>query len=147
MRILVVHGPNLNFLGKRDPTVYGQKTLAEIDAALQDRAGDLGCELATFQSNNEGALIDFIQQNASAMDGLIVNPGALTHYGLSLHDALADLAIPIIEVHISNIYAREPWRAKSVIAPAATGQISGLGWQGYIIALQAMVEMIAPPAA
>jgi len=92
-----------------------------------------------FQSNSEGALIDFIQQEANSADGIIINPGALTHYGLSLRDALADTKLPIIEVHLSNIYSREEWRAKSVIAPIARGQVSGLGWRGYIAALRALV--------
>lgn len=146
MRILVIHGPNLNMLGKREPTIYGHQTLAGIDRALSEKARELGCEIATFQSNSEGALIDFIQrENEAGFDGLIINPGALTHYGLSLRDALAMLAAPILEVHISNIYAREGFRAKSVIAPVATGQISGLGWRSYVVALQGMVERLAAP--
>ncbi len=147
MKILVIHGPNLNLLGTRDPSVYGRKTLAEIDEALKAKADELGCELVTYQSNSEGSLIDFIQQeSASGIDGLIINPAALTHYGLSLREALACVSVPIIEVHISNIYAREPWRAESVIAPVATGQIAGLGWRGYLLALQALVEMSATPS-
>lgn len=143
MKILVVHGPNLNLLGTRQPTIYGHQTLADIDGELKAKAAELGCDLAAFQSNTEGVLIDFIQQqNAAGIDGLIINPAALTHYGLSLREALAALTVPIVEVHISNIYAREPWRAKSVIAPVATGQIAGLGWRGYLVALQALVDLI-----
>jgi 3-dehydroquinate dehydratase-2 len=97
-------------------------------------------ETVTFQSNSEGALIDFIQEQANSADGIIINPGALTHYGLSLCDALADTKLPIIEVHLSNIYSREEWRAKSVIAPIARGQVSGLGWRGYIAALRTLVS-------
>jgi len=140
MRILIINGPNLNMLGKREPTVYGNETLAEIDSLLKKRGQELGVEILPFQSNSEGALIDFIQAEAPQADGIIINPGALTHYGLSLRDALADSTLPVIEVHISNIYAREEWRHKSVIAPIARGQISGLGWRGYIAALEILVS-------
>lgn len=138
MRILVINGPNLNLLGKRQPQVYGTRTLEEINGLLKKRATELGLELTFFQSNSEGSLIDFIQAEAPHASAIIVNPGALTHYGLSLRDALADAGIPIVEVHISNIYAREEWRAKSVIAPIAKGQISGLGWRGYLMALETL---------
>ena len=136
MKILVIHGPNLNMLGERNKALYGDKTLAEINTLVEKRAGELGVEVLGFQSNSEGALIDFIQAQAPRADAIIINPGALTHYGLSLRDALVDSALPVIEVHLSNIYAREEWRHKSVIAPIARGQISGLGWRGYITALE-----------
>jgi 3-dehydroquinate dehydratase-2 len=123
MKILVIHGPNLNMLGKREKSIYGEKTLDEIDVLLK----------------KEGGLIDFIQEQADSAHGIIINPGALTHYGFSLLDALADSKLPVIEVHLSNIYRREEWRARSVIAPIAEGQISGLGWRGYITALQVLV--------
>jgi 3-dehydroquinate dehydratase-2 len=139
MKILIINGPNLNMLGKRDKVTYGEKTLTEIDLLLKKQGEKLNAEITSFQSNSEGALVDFIQQQSSSADGIIINPGALTHYGFSLRDALADCGLPVIEVHLSNIYAREEWRAKSVIAPIAKGQISGLGWQGYIAALQALV--------
>jgi len=139
MKILVIHGPNLNMLGKRDQSLYGTKTLEEINSALKERGKELGIEVVPFQSNHEGFLIDFIQEQASTAKGIIINPGALTHYGLSLRDALADARLPIIEVHLSNIHAREEFRQKSVIAAIAKGQISGQGWQGYLAAL----EMIA----
>lgn len=139
MKILIINGPNLNMLGKRDKTTYGEKTLAEIDSLLKKQGERLNVEVVSFQSNSEGTLVDFIQQQASSADGIVVNPAALTHYGLSLYDALVDSGLPIIEVHLSNIYAREEWRAESVIAPIAKGQISGLGWQGYIIALETLV--------
>lgn len=139
MKILIVNGPNLNLLGKRQPKVYGTKSLDEINGLLKQRAGELGADLSYFQSNSEGALIDFIQANSGDAAGIVINPGALTHYGLSLRDALADANIPTIEVHISNIYSREEWRAKSVIAPVAKGQISGMGWRGYLIALETLV--------
>jgi len=139
MKILIINGPNLNMLGKRDKTTYGEKTLAEIDSLLKKQGERLNVEVVSFQSNSEGTLVDFIQQQADSADGIVINPAALTHYGLSLHDALVDSELPIIEVHLSNIYAREEWRAESVIAPIAKGQISGLGWQGYIIALETLV--------
>ena len=136
MKILIVNGPNLNMLGKRDKVTYGEKILAEIDALVKKQGEDLAVEVRTFQSNHEGALVDFIQEQSDSANGIIVNPGALTHYGFSLRDALADTKLPIIEVHLSNIYNREEWRAKSVIAPIAKGQISGLGWRGYGAALR-----------
>ena len=138
MRILVIHGPNLNMLDKRDKSVYGEKTLPEIDSLLKKQGQALNVEVLTFQSNHEGALIDFIQEQTPSARGIVINPGALTHYGLSLRDALVDSKLPIIEVHLTNIYRREEWRARSVIAPIAKGQISGLGWKGYVAALQAL---------
>ncbi len=142
MKILVINGPNLNMLGKRDKEIYGGKTLAESDSLIKEQGEALNIEVVTFQSNSEGALIDFIQEQADSASGIIINPGALTHYGFSLRDALADTKLPIIEVHLSNIYAREEWRAQSVIAPIAKGQISGLGWRGYIAALRALVAQL-----
>jgi len=139
MKILIINGSNLNMLGKRDKTTYGEKTLPEIDSLLRKQGEKLNAEIVSFQSNSEGALVDFIQQQSSSANGIVINPGALTHYGLSLRDALADSGLPIIEVHLSNIYAREEWRAKSVVAPVAKGQISGFGWRGYIIALETLV--------
>ena len=136
MKILVIHGPNLNMLGKREPELYGDKTLVEIDTLVEKRARELEVEVLCFQSNSEGALIDFIQTQAPGADAIIINPGAFTHYSLSLRDALIVSDLPVIEVHLSNIYAREEWRHKSVIAPIARGQISGLGWRGYIAALE-----------
>ncbi|KPJ52334.1 MAG: 3-dehydroquinate dehydratase [Dehalococcoidia bacterium DG_18] len=139
MKILLIHGPNLNMLGKRDPAIYGDQTLAEIESLVKTKARELGAEVLTFQSNSEGTLIDFIQAESPEAEGIIINPGALTHYGLSLSDALADSALPVIEVHLSNIYAREEWRHKSVIASIALAQISGRGWQGYIDAVEILV--------
>jgi 3-dehydroquinate dehydratase-2 len=140
MRILVIHGPNLNMLGKRNKAIYGEKTLDEINSLLKKEAKALNVELVTFQSNHEGALIDFVQEHADSARGIIINPAALTHYGFSLFDALVDSKLAVIEIHLSNIYQREEWRATSVIAPAAKGQISGLGWRGYITALQVLVS-------
>ena len=142
MRVLVVHGPNLNMLGKREKSIYGEKTLDEINALLRKEAQTLNVEVVTFQSNHEGALIDFIQEQVDSARGIIINPGALTHYGLSLLDAMVDSKLPVIEVHLSDIYHREDWRAKSVIAPIAEQQIIGLGWKGYITALQVLVRQL-----
>lgn len=138
MRILVINGPNLNALGNRSKAIYGDKTLPEIEDMMKNLGKRLDTEIITFQSNSEGKLIDFIQSNALQADGIIVNLGAFTHYSLALRDALFDSGLPIIEVHLSNIYAREDWRMKSVIAPIAKGQITGLGWRGYLAALQAL---------
>jgi 3-dehydroquinate dehydratase-2 len=139
MKILIIQGPNLNLLGKRIKEIYGEKTLEEINRLLQQLAKELEVEVVTFQSNSEGALIDFIQKESLAAKGIIINPGALTHYGFSLRDALADTDLPVVEVHLSNIYAREEFRQRSVIAPVARGQISGLGWRGYVAALRTLV--------
>ncbi|MFW6126132.1 MAG: type II 3-dehydroquinate dehydratase [Chloroflexota bacterium] len=138
MRVLLIHGPNLNILGKRSVALYGKKTLSEVDAAVETRARELGIDLVSFQSNSEGALIDFVQAQAPQADAIIINPGALTHYGYSLREALVDSGLPVIEVHLSNIYAREDWRHKSVVAPIARGQVTGLGWRGYVAALEAL---------
>lgn len=140
MKILVINGPNLNMLGKRNRAIYGDKTLSELDATLKKEAQSLGIDIVSFQSNSEGKLIDFIQEHSSEADGIIINPGALTHYSFSLRDALADSGLPAIEVHLSNIYAREDWRAKSVISPVTRGQITGLGWRGYLAALRTLVS-------
>ncbi|MBP1466065.1 type II 3-dehydroquinate dehydratase [Candidatus Chloroploca sp. M-50] len=144
--LAVIHGPNLNMLGRREPAIYGHTTLADINAALTARAEAAGMRLIAFQSNHEGALVDFLQGEGWEADGVIINPGALTHYGLSLRDALAALSAPIIEVHISNVYRREPFRHTSVVAPVATGQITGLGWQGYMLALEWLIPTLLPPS-
>ena len=136
MKILVVNGPNLNLLGVREPTLYGVKTLKEVEELIRDQAKELGVETDFFQSNHEGAIIDYLQDAAPKASGIIINAGALTHYGLSLRDALADSRLPIVEVHISNIHAREEFRRRSVIAPIAVGQVAGVGWQGYLLALE-----------
>ncbi len=140
--ILALHGPNLNALGRRDRHHYGTLTLDEINRRLQERGESLGVAVECFQSNHEGALIDRLQAGAGRIDGVIVNAGALTHYGLSLKDALTDSNLPVIEVHLSNIHAREPWRRHSVLADTARGQIVGLGWRGYTAALEALVGII-----
>ena len=143
MKILVLHGPNLNMLGRREPEIYGATTLEEIDRHLRARAEAAGVTLLTLQSNHEGALIDLLQAEGWDADGIIINPGALTHYGLALRDALASLKAQIVEVHLSNVYRREPFRHTSLIAPVATGQIAGLGWRGYLLALEWLLERSA----
>lgn len=141
MKILVINGPNLNLLGKRDSAIYGKKTLTEIEQDLVLRGRELGVELLFFQSNHEGRILDEIQNKADEIDGLIINPGALTHYSLALRDALADLRIPIVEVHLSNIFARESFRNVSVTAPVCSGIVAGFGWKSYLAALDLLHSM------
>ena len=136
MRVLTINGPNLNMLGRRDSKVYGRTQLVEIEDMVRVNAKDLGIDVQFFQSNHEGAIVDYLQENSAEAAGVIINPGALTHYGLSLRDALADTGLLIVEVHISNIHSRERFRRNSVIAPVAVGQIAGLGPLGYVLALE-----------
>jgi len=140
VRILLIHGPNLNMLGQRQPEIYGRVSMKKINELCRQKAEELGCELVIMQSNHEGFIIDFLQENFGNCDGIIINPGALTHYGLALRDALESMRVPIVEVHLSNVYAREEWRHKSVIAPIALGQIIGFGYRGYTAALQLLYD-------
>lgn len=140
IKILVVHGPNLNLLGTREPEVYGRETLADIDGQLADLGKEIGAEVLTFQSNHEGALIDRIHQaRAEGVAGILINPGGLTHTSVALRDALAGVAIPAIEVHLSNVHAREEFRRHSYISGVVVGQICGLGAQGYLLALRGLL--------
>ncbi len=136
-RILVMHGPNLNLLGTREPQVYGQTSLAEINQDLLQRAALAGHELETFQSNHEGALVDCIQQRGTQAALLIINPGAYTHTSIALRDAILAVGLPVIEVHLSNIHRREPFRRQSYLADIALGQVVGFGPYSYVLALQA----------
>jgi len=146
-RILVLNGPNINFLGRRNPGIYGTKTLDEVNQEVSRKAEPLGVQVDFFQSNSEGDLVDCIQGNWGKLDGIIINPGALTHYGYSLKDALIDAAVPVIEVHLGNIHAREEWRRNSVIADVARGQIAGFGWRSYTAALEIMVGQLREQSA
>jgi len=142
LKILLIHGPNLNLLGKRSPEIYGTTGLDEINARVRDIAEEGGAELRVFQSNSEGALIDAIHDAANWADGIVINPGAYAHYSLAIRDALASIPLPAIEVHLSNIYAREEFRQHSVISPVVAGCISGLGWRSYACGIQAMIGLL-----
>lgn len=141
MRILVLHGPNLNLLGRRETGIYGPKTLADIDAQLRQLASELGVGLECMQSNSEAALVERLHSAPGNADAVVLNPAAFTHYSIALRDAVAACGLPVVEVHLSNIHAREEFRRLSVIAPAAAGQISGFGAAGYLLALRAAVEL------
>lgn len=137
-RVLVVNGPNLDILGRREVGVYGSETSQELQKRIEQRAAELGVEVEVFQSNHEGAIIDRLHECAA--DAVIINPAAFTHYSYAIRDALAALDVPVIEVHLSNIHAREGFRSHSVTAPVVLGQICGLGWLGYVLALEAAVR-------
>jgi 3-dehydroquinate dehydratase-2 len=140
-RVVVVHGPNLNLLGKREPNIYGTRSLDDLNQAVRARAEKLGLEVRTFQSNHEGEIIDFLQKEAPGSAGVVINPGALSHYSLALYDCLQALALPVVEVHLSNIHAREEFRSRSVTARAARGVITGLGFVGYEMALEFLATL------
>jgi 3-dehydroquinate dehydratase-2 len=142
MKILVLHGPNLNLLGRREPHIYGSTTLAQINERLQELARELKVELEILQSNHEGALVDFLHKHMDNAAGAILNPAGLTQFGVSLHDAIKTMPFPVIEVHISNRHAREEWRHHSIISPAVKATVEGLGWRSYLEALRALVEIV-----
>jgi len=140
---VLLHGPNLNLLGQREPHIYGAATLADYEAVVVKAAAEHGHTVTAFQTNHEGDLVDAIHRARNEAAAIIINPGAFTHYAWSLHDALASFAGPVIEVHISNPNAREPWRHTSVVAPVATGSITGLGIHGYELAVEAVARRLA----
>ena len=141
MRILVLHGPNLNLFGRREPQIYGTMTLAEINQRLEALARSLKVELVIVQSNHEGALVDALHEHMDKAAGAVINPAGLTQHSVSLHDAIKAMPFPVIEVHMSNIAAREEWRHHSIISSAAKGTIQGLGWRSYAAALRVLVEI------
>ena len=141
MKILVLHGPNLNLFGRREPHIYGTTTLAQIDAQLAALAKELGVTLETVQSNHEGVLVDFLHKNIDEAQGALVNPAGLTQHGVPLHDAIKAMPFPVLEVHMSNIAAREAWRTHSIISPAVKGTIQGLGPQSYLLGLRGLAAL------
>jgi 3-dehydroquinate dehydratase-2 len=141
MKILVLHGPNLNLFGRREPQIYGTMTLAEINEKLQVLARELKVELVVFQSNHEGALVDLFHQHMDDAAGALINPGGLTQHGVSLHDCIKAMPFPVIEVHMSNRHTREEWRGHSIISSAAKGTVEGFGWRSYAAALRLAVEL------
>ncbi|WP_395706391.1 type II 3-dehydroquinate dehydratase [Casimicrobium huifangae] len=142
MKFLILHGPNLNLFGRREPHIYGTTTLAQINERLQLLAGELDVELVIHQSNHEGVLVDHFHQHIDTVDGALLNPAGLTQHGVSLHDAIKAMPFPVLEIHMSNIAARESWRDHSIIAPAVKATIQGLGWRSYTAGLRALVETV-----
>ncbi|MBO5319616.1 MAG: type II 3-dehydroquinate dehydratase [Ruminococcus sp.] len=140
-KILVIHGPNLNLLGEREPGIYGSDSIENLNCSIIDRARDQGLECEIFQSNHEGAIIDKLHAARKSFDGVIINAGAYTHYSYAIRDAISAIKIPCIEVHISNVFARDEFRSKSVIAPVCKGSISGFGFGSYFLAVQALAEL------
>lgn len=139
-KIQIIHGPNLNLLGKREAEIYGKTTLSQINSRLREFAKEKDVTLKIAHSNSEGAIIDLLQQASSWADGVVLNPGAYTHYSIAILDAVRGCGVPVVEVHLTNIHAREEFRRRSVIAPACLGQISGFGWRGYVFAIEALLN-------
>ena len=142
MKLLILHGPNLNLLGTREPEIYGSMTLDEIDAKLIELGNELGAEIKCFQSNHEGGLIDALHDARAWANGVIINPGAYTHTSIALRDAIGAIGIPVIEVHLSNVYAREEFRRVSMISAVCRGKITGFGWRSYTLGLRGLVEVL-----
>ena len=141
-KVLVIHGPNLNLLGEREPSIYGTMTLAEVDRRLQALARAEGASVETVQTNHEGAIVDRLHAARGRYDAIVINAGALTHYSVAIRDAIASISLPVIEVHLSNIHAREPFRHTSVIAPVVQGQILGFGMHSYLLGLRAALALV-----
>lgn len=140
MKIMVINGPNINLLGVREPGIYGESTYADLENYIENYAEQKGIETVVLQSNGEGELIDFIHHSLGSYDAIVINPGAYTHYSYAIYDALLSVGLPVIEVHISNIHKRDEFRHKSVTAPACVGQICGLGFRGYTLAMDYLTE-------
>lgn len=146
MRVAVVHGPNLNLLGQREPSVYGVETLADVDRSLEALAVELAVEVESFQANGEGEIVDFVQTAAGRVDGFLVNAGAYTHTSIALRDALVGVARPYVEVHLSNVHAREPFRHHSYLSDRAVGVVAGFGAESYLLGLRGIVSHLRRPA-
>ena len=142
MKYLVLHGPNLNLLGKREPGIYGSQTLEDVNSSLEELSVELGCELSFFQSNSEGGLIDAIQAAAKDCHGILINPAAYTHTSIAIRDAISAVGLPCVEVHLSNIHCRETFRHTSMVAPVAIGQICGFGSDSYLLGLRALFNHV-----
>lgn len=142
MKIMVINGPNINLLGVREPEIYGSKGYSELEEYIEKYCAEKGVEVVVVQSNHEGEIIDFIHHTLGNYDGIVINPGAYTHYSYAIHDALSSVTVPSVEVHISNIHKRDEFRHKSVTAPACIGQITGLGFKGYLLAIDFLLEEV-----
>ncbi|HAR42022.1 MAG TPA: type II 3-dehydroquinate dehydratase [Bdellovibrionales bacterium] len=144
MNLLVVHGPNLNLLGEREPEIYGDLTLAKVNTRIRKFCADREIRVRIFQSNGEGAIIDYLHRNRKWADSLVINPGAYTHYSYAIRDAIAAISLPTVEAHLSDIHKREKFRRKSVIGPVCHAQVSGLGWKSYLRAIEILLSRLSP---